>query len=68
MSGRELKSPEVFDEEKAIEEIKALSKDARVLIKVKLRGHLTIVLNTEGKSKAYAIEDLGHEFRKLGLY
>lgn len=64
----EQESSEAFDEVKVVVEIKALSENAKVLIKAKLRGHLSIVLNAEGKSKAEAIEDLGHEFKKLGLY
>ena len=33
LSGRELKSPEVFDEEKAIEEIKALKDEGFIKVK-----------------------------------
>lgn len=59
-----MKSP---DEIRVAVEIMTLSEDTRTFVKMKLRGHLCFVGNTQGKEKAEAIQDMLNDFDKIGF-
>ena len=56
------------DEElKATGEIKGLSEETLTVVKGKFRDHLCLLMNLEGKKLHAAVDDMLHEFKKLGL-
>lgn len=59
-----MKTPE---EIQAYVEVMLLSEDTRDLIKAKLRGNLSLILNSEGKAKQDAVEDMINDFKQIGL-
>lgn len=59
-----MKTPE---ELQATIEILLLSETTRDLIKARLRGHLSVIMNSEGKAIQDAVEDMINDFKQIGL-
>ena len=55
------------DLDKIREAIDTLPEDTVMAIKAKLRGHLTLIRNTEAKEKTETIDDFLHKFKKIDL-